>query len=155
MRGKWIAGAVALAAIGGTAAATTSVFGSESEAPSRPGYARLTVDLSDSHVALARRGGGGGGKPKVVYLKTSAPTTINPADPAAGGVGPYVDLTLKGCKKVVDGGVFPDSTDVYIQGSYVESPSKYHVLIGLDDEALATRTPFSITSNLTCLKGVK
>lgn len=153
MRRKWIAGVVALAAIGGTAAAATSVLGNGADAPSRPDYATVAVDLSDSQPALARKARGS--KPKVVYLKSSSGMSINPADPAAGGVGPFIDVELRGCSKVIDGGVFPDSTDVYVQGSYVESPSKYHVLIGLDDAAQAAPATFTISSNLTCLKGAK
>ena len=57
---------------------------------------------------------------------------------------------------MVDGGVVPKGTnDVFVQGTYVRSPREYHVLIGLDDGALDARAPFTITSNLTCLKGVK
>ena len=50
-----------------------------------------------------------------------------------------------------------DTTNVYLQGSYVKNPKQYHVLIALDDAAAAAspRAPFTITSNLTCLKGVK
>jgi hypothetical protein len=151
MRRKWIAGVVALAAIGSTAAVATSVFGSGAEPPSRPDYATVAVDLGGSQPALARRGS----KPKVRYLRSPTPAQINPADPAVGGVGPYIDVKLTGCAKVIDGGVFPSSTDVNVQGSYVQSAREYHVLIGLDDQALSTRAPFTITSNLTCLKGVK
>ena len=153
MSRKWIAALVALAAVASTALAAASAFSTDTQ--SRPDYTRVTVDLSD-----ARAKGGVSGttkKPKVVYLESSVPTSINPAPLAAGGFGPYIDLTLKGCSKVVDGGVFPRSTDVYLQGSYIESPSKYHVLIGLDDAANTDppHPPFQVDTNLTCLKGVK
>ena len=59
---------------------------------------------------------------------------------------------------MIDGGIVPtDTTDVYVQGSYVKNSKQYHVLIALDDAAAAAnpRLPFTITSNLTCLKSVK
>ena len=77
------------------------------------------------------------------------------ADPAAGGVGPYVDLALRGCSKVIDGNVVPSRLDVYSQGTYVASPNEYHALIAIDEESLGDRTPFTVNSNLTCLKRVK
>jgi hypothetical protein len=157
MSRKWIAGLVALAAIGGTAFAAASALNTGSGP--RPAYATFTVDLSDAQptVARAKAGIGGPSGPQLVYLESSTPTTINPADRAAGGIGPYVDVRLKGCSKVVSGGVVPLSTDVFVQGSYVQSPSKFHVLIGLDDAAVAAspRAPFQINTNLTCLQGVK
>ena len=64
-------------------------------------------------------------------------------------------MKLTGCSKVIDGGVVPSRTDVYVQGTYVKSAGEYHVLIGLDTDRTANRTPFTITSNLTCLKGTK
>jgi ABC-type transport system substrate-binding protein len=156
MSRKWIAGLVALAAVGGTAVAATAAL--STGADTRPPTATVTVDLSDERANARPKGGIGGGstkKPRLVYLQSSTPETINPADPAAGGVGPYIDVKLTGCAKVIDGGVVPSRFDVYQQGSYVKSPSEYHVLISLDNEALGNRTPFTITSNLTCLKGVK
>lgn len=153
MRRKWIAGVVALAAVGGTAAAATSVLGNGGEPPSRPDYATVAVDLGGAQPPHARQAKAVSTKPKVLYLKSRSQITINPADPTVGGVGRYIDVKLTGCSKVIDGGVFPSSTDVYMQGSYVKSPSEYHVLIGLDDTA--PTTPFTITSNLTCLKGAR
>jgi hypothetical protein len=157
MSRKWIAGLVALAAVGGTAFAAASALSTGEGA--RPAYATVNVDLSDAQPTAARAKGGIGHSsgPQLVYLESSTPTTINPADPAGGGIGPYIDVRLKGCSKVISGGVVPQSTDVFVQGSYVESPSKFHVLIGLDDAAVAVspRTPFQIDTNLTCLKGVK
>ncbi len=157
MSRKWIAGLVALAAVAGTAIGVGSALGTGAAA--RPPTATVAVDLGGA-AANARAKGGVAAttkKPKVVYLQSSTPTTINPADPAAGGVGPYIDVKLTGCSKVIDGGVVPSRTDVYQQGTYVKSPSEYHVLINLDQESIAAgnRTPFTITSNLTCLKGVK
>ena len=155
MSSKWIAGLVALAAVAGTAFAAASAFSTSAE--TRPPTATVSVDLSGAHANARPKGGIGGTtkKPKVVYLQSSTPTPINPADPTAGGVGPYVDVKLTGCSKVIDGGVVPSRFDVYQQGTYVKRPSEYHVLINLDNEALANRAPFTITSNLTCLKGVK
>ena len=151
MSRKWIAALVALAAVAGGALAATSAFSTGTNA--RPPTANVTVDLSKAQRETGARATKK--KPRIVYLQSSTPKTINPADPAAGGIGPYIDVKLTGCAKVLDGGVNPSRFDVYMQGSYVASPSEYHVLLALDNEALGNRTPFTITSNLTCLKGVK
>jgi hypothetical protein len=157
MSRKLIGLAVVAAIAGGAALATASVGGGDSAA--RPDYATVSVDLSQSasREATAQRGLAVGKKkkPRLVYLQSPGPTTINPADPSAGGVGPYVDVKLTGCAKVIDGGVVSSRLDVYQQGSYVQSNAEYHVLIGIDATNLGDRTPFTITSNLTCLKGVK
>jgi hypothetical protein len=155
MSRKWIAGLAVVAIAGATTVAATSVLGNGSTV--RPSYATMTVDLRQQAAAARPKAGTGSSGPKLLYLQSSTPTTINPADPAAGGLGPFVDVRLKGCSKVVSGGVVPLSTDVFTQGSYVESPSKFHVLIGLDDAAAAAipRVPFQINTNLTCLKGAK
>ena len=160
MSRKWIGVAVATAVVGGTALAAASVGGDDSGP--RPAYATVTVDLGEGDEVNARPkgigGGGGGGtakKPQLVYLQSSTPVTINPADPAAGGVGAFIDVKLTGCKKVIDGGVVPSRFDVYSQGTYVANPAEYHALIAIDKESLGDRTPFTITSNLTCLKNVK
>ncbi len=57
----------------------------------------------------------------------------------------------------MEGGVVPSRPDVFVQGSFIKSSSEYHVLIGLENQPNngRTRTPFTITSHLTCLKGVK
>jgi hypothetical protein len=162
MRRRWIVGLVAIAAVGGTVAVANAVLGTQSRPT--PRYAVVNVDLGHSAPAHARSGGGGGGegggggatkKPQLVYLDSPTPKTINPADVSAGGIGPFIDVKLTGCSKVIDGGVVPSRTDVYVRGSYVQSKSEYHVLISLDAGSLADRTPYTITSNLTCLKGVK
>lgn len=153
MSRKWIAGLVALAALGGTAFATSAVL--SSGAGARPAYATVAVDLSRAAPATARANANApSSKPKVVYLQSSDPTTINPAPPPTG-TGAFVDVKLTGCSKVVDGGVVPSDTNVYVQGSYVKSRSEYHVLIGLDDAAQAAPAQFTITSYLTCLKGAR
>jgi hypothetical protein len=158
MSRKWIGLAVLAVVAGGTALATASMGGDSSP---RPDYATVDVDLAGGGGVAAKpqRGLPGGGgkkkKPRLVYLQSATPTTINPADPTAGGVGPYVDVKLTGCAKVVDGGVVPSRLDVYVQGSYVQTNAEYHVLIGIDEDNLDDRTPFTITSSLTCLKGVK
>lgn len=148
-------GGLALVAIGGVAAASAlSAGGTTSPAgPASPDYATVKVDLrkSDPAGSQARRATK---KPKLVYLKSSTPTTVDPADPPAG-VGPYVDVGLTGCSKVIDGNVVPSRGDVYVQGGYVESRSEYHVLIGLDKDSLGDRTPFTVSTSLICLKGVK
>jgi hypothetical protein len=152
---KKLIGAMAVIVVAGGTALATAAGGGGSGA--RPDYATVTIDLSGKPAAGAKGLAGGGGgtkKPRLVYL-VDADTPINPADPAAGGVGPYVDVRLTGCKKVVDGNVVPDRLDVYSQGTYVESPSIYHALIAIDEESLGDRTPFTVDSNLTCLKGVK
>ena len=155
MSRKWIGIAVAIVAVGGTALATAKVGGGGSDV--RPDYATVTVHMGPGGnvAAKPRAGVGGKKKPQVVYLESSAPVPINPADPAAGWVGPYVDLALRGCSKVIDGNVVPSRLDVYSQGTYVASPNEYHALIAIDEESLGDRTPFTINSNLTCLKRVK
>jgi hypothetical protein len=159
MSRKWIGGLVAVAAIGATALAASSVLGAGGSGDPRPAYATVHVDLSKQAPAAARRSADAKGKkkpkkPKVVYLQSPSPQPINPAD-APAGVGPFIDVKLTGCSKVLDGGVVPSRTDVFVQGTYVKSAGEYHVLIGLDDAGLQNRTPFTITSNLTCIKGTK
>ncbi len=147
-------------AVAGTGAAVaiaaTSVLGSDDHAPA---YGKLSIDLSKDRAGSRGGGGGGGGggrhastKPRVVYLK-SGETQV---DPIAIGT-PYLDIKLTGCSKVVDGGILTQNHDIYVQGSYVASPGEYHVRIGFDDGAVAAGQvqPFTITSHLTCLKGVK
>ena len=156
MSTKWIGAAVAVIAVaGGTALATAA---QDDGAGPRPDFATVTVDLSGAGGNARPKGVPGGGntkKPRLVYLESTSPVTINPADPAAGGVGPYIDVKLTGCKKVIDGGVVPSRLDVYSQGTYVATPAEYHALIALDAQSLGDRTAFTINSNLTCLKGVK
>jgi hypothetical protein len=160
MSRKWIGGLVAVAAVGAGALAASSVLGADGGGSPRPAYATVSVDLGKQAPAHARTSSKAPPKkqkkPKLVYLQSPAPVTINPADATAGGVGPNIDVKLTGCSKVVDGGVVPSRVDVFVQGTYVKSNSEYHVLIGLRDQApTSDRTPFTITSNLTCLKGVK
>jgi hypothetical protein len=156
MSRKWIVGLVALVAVGGTAFAAGTAFSTGTDAGRH--YSPVTVDLSKDAGATARaKGGIGGGgkpkKPKLLYLQSDTPTTID-----TNALGPYVDLALSGCAKVVNGGVFPRAnTDVYVQGSYTAAPNEYHVLIGLDDAAAGTspRPVIQVDTSLTCLKGVK
>ena len=144
MRGRRIkflatVGAVAVVAIG-----ATNVLGSDEHTPT---YGKLSFDLSKDRVHHASSGS----KPKVVYLK-SGETTV---DPVAIGT-PYLDIKLTGCRKVVDGGILTQDHDIYVQGSYVANPGEYHVRIGFDDNAVAAGVhAFTITSHLTCMKGVK
>jgi hypothetical protein len=159
MSRKWIGGLVAVAAIGATALAASSVLGAGGGADPRPAYATVHVDLSQQAPATARASADARGKkkpkkPKVVYLQSPSPQPINPADPPVG-LGPFIDVKLTGCSKVIDGGVVPSRTDVFVQGTYVKSASEYHVLIGIDADHTTDRAPFTITSNLTCLKGTK
>jgi hypothetical protein len=152
MRRKWIAGVAALAAIGGTTMAAASVIDNGAEPLGRPGHSTVTVDLSRERPAPASRAKPGS-KSKVVYLKSTTSDPISTADVSAGGLGPYISIKLKGCKKVIDGGVVPSDPDIYLQGSWVKSPRVYEVLVGLDDNALAERPTFTFGSFLTCLKG--
>jgi hypothetical protein len=144
--------------VAGVAIAATSVLGSDDHTPT---YGKLTIDLSKDRAPHGGAGGGNGGggnggstttKPRVVYLK-SGETQV---DPVAIGT-PYLDIKLTGCRKVVDGGILTQNHDIYVQGSYVANPGEYHVRIGFDDGAVAAGQvqPFTITSHLTCLKGVK
>jgi hypothetical protein len=155
MSRKLIGLAVVAAVAGGTALATASVGGG---GDSEDRWTTVTIDLSQNadRKATSQRGlAGSKKKPRLVYLQ-GQPTEINPADPSAGGFGPNIDVKLTGCSKVVEGGVVvTNRLDVYVQGSYVRSKGEYHVRIALDQNNLADRTPFTITSNLTCLKGVK
>jgi hypothetical protein len=153
----WTAAMAAAVVIAVVAVAATSVLGAGDD---EPRWGKLTFDLSkDAHGKRAPDHGGGGGgggpqthtgKPKVVYLKSGA-TVI---DPAAIGTS-YLDITLKGCRKVIEGGIATQDQDIFVQGSDVEPPGIYHVRIGFDDSAASTPHPFTITSHLTCLKGVK
>jgi hypothetical protein len=156
MSRKWIAGLVALVAVAAMGFAAGAALSGTDDGRT---YTPLTIDLSKGKkvAARAKAGPGATSKPKLTYLSSSTPTTINTAEPADGGFGAYVDLRLRGCDKVIDGGVFPHSSDVYVQGSYIQSPSKYHVLIGLDDAAAAAspRPTIQVDTNLTCLGGVK
>lgn len=156
MRTKLIAVATTLTAAAAIGFALASTSSTASETP--PDYTHLTIDLSGAArtKALAKPVPGSAKKAEVVYLQGSA-TTIDPSDPPVG-LSPFVDVKLTGCSKVIDGGIVPrDTTDLFIQGSYVKNSKQYHVLIALDDGAASAppRTPFTITSNLTCLKGVK
>jgi ABC-type transport system substrate-binding protein len=153
MSRKWIAGLVALVAVAATALAAAASLPERRPSPV-PSYHTLKVDPATLHTVPQGKVTGKS-KPKLTYLESSTPTTINPADAAQGGIGPYVDVKLTNCSKVISGGVVPISrTDVFVQGSYVSSPGEYHVLIAIDPDHLSDRTPFTIRSNLTCLKGV-
>jgi hypothetical protein len=156
MSRKLIAVATTLIAGGVAAFVVASSSSTASETPRA--YSQLTIDLGHrpGTTVLAKPAPGGSKRARVVYLQ-GAPTTINPADEPAG-LSPYVDIKLTGCSRVIDGGIVPtDTTNVYLQGSYVRNSRQYHVLIALDDAAAAEspRAPFTITSNLTCLKHVK
>jgi hypothetical protein len=160
MSRKWIGGLLAVAVLAGGAAAATSVLGADGAGSPRPAYATVDVDLSKATPQAARPSVQAKKKkknPKLVYLQSPAPVTINPADPAAGGVGPFVDVRLTGCSKVVEGGVVANRADVFVQGTSITNAGEYHVFIGLNpgSSTFADRTPFTITSHLTCLKGVK
>lgn len=156
MRTKLIAAAMTLTAAAAIGVAIASTSSTASETP--PGYTKLTIDLADAPrtKALAKPAPGSSKKPEIVYLQGAA-TTIDPSDPPVG-LSPFVDVKLTGCSKVIDGGIVPkDTTNLFIQGSYVKNSRQYHVLIALDDGAASAspRASFTITSNLTCLKGVK
>ena len=164
----WVAASAAAAVLAIVAIAATSVLGAGDEAPR---WGKVSIDLSKD--ARGKRapsgrghggggGGGGGGsggsgggtskpaKLKLIYLKS--PDTV--IDPVAIGTS-YLDIKLTGCRKVIDGGIATQDQDIFVQGSDVEPPGIYHVRIGFDDSAASTPHPFTITSHLTCLKGVK
>jgi hypothetical protein len=146
------------------AIAATSVLGAGDDSPR---WGKLSIDLSGDRVGKqapdpgggggGTGGGGGGGgsqtkpaKPKVIYLKSGA-TVV---DPTAIGTS-YLDIKLTGCRKVIDGGIATQDQDIFMQGTDVVNAGEYHVRIGFDDSAAGTPHPFTITSHLTCLKGVK
>ena len=160
MSRKWIGGLLTVAALAAAGVAATSVLGAEDGGDSpRPAYATVEVDLSEATPAAARPSSKPKKKkPKLTYLQSPAPVTINPAPtrrPAASArtstwrsPAARRSSTAASCRA---------AADVFVQGSYVANASEYHVLIGLDDPSAirATRTPFTINSHLICLKGVK
>lgn len=152
MSRKWIALVTALAAVAITALAASSVLGGSSQP--RPDYATVDVRLDNATPAAARSVSRKARRPKVLYLTGEGKVDTSPPPT---GAGPYIDfkLSAKGCTRVVDGGVGPDSTDVYQQGSYIAGRGEYHVLMGVDDAASASPFSFTFTSHLICLKGVR
>ncbi len=136
---------MALAAVA-AAFAAGAVFGGGT--PSRPAYA--TVDVRLERVAgAAGLSAKPAKKPKVVYLQGQESIDVD-------STGPNIDVRLSGCpgsSRVIDGGVFPDNTNVFQQGTYAPTSKEYHVLIGFDD--LALQADFQLSSHLICLKGVK
>ena len=151
MRRKWIGGLVALVALGGTAVAAASAF--DGGDGGRDAYGRVTVDLG-GHASQAARPDAakkGKAKPSILYLRSSTPQTVDVAD-----TGPYIQIALRQCPKgtkVIDGGVRPSNTNVYVQGNEVISKRSYRVLIGFDDAGPVEN--FSVTSHLICIGGVK
>ena len=151
MRGRWAAGAVALAALALGAFGATAVFGGDSGG--RPAYATVGIEMEralgderSGRVATRAKAK----KPKVIYLQGEA-STVDVSE-----TGPYIDVRLFSCpgnSRVLDGGVFPLDPRVYQQGSYVPSDKEYHVLLGFQDEQSAA--DFELTSHLICIKGVK
>lgn len=143
----WMAALAGAATLAVVAAGAATVLGAGDEAPR---YGKLTIDLSEGKASKAAQQPKPP-KPRIVYLK-SGETLV---DPVAIGT-PYLDIKLTGCRKVIDGGVLTQDHDIYVQGSYVANPGEYHVRIGFDDAAVVAGVhPFTITSHLTCLKGVK
>ena len=145
-RGKrsWMAALAGVAALAAVAVGAASVLGAGDEPPR---YGKLAIDLSNDRAKAQ------GNNPRVIYLK-SGETLVDPTAPEIGT--PYLDIKLTGCRKVIDGGVLTQNHDIYVQGSYVANPGEYHVRIGFDDAAVAAGVhPFTITSHLTCLKGLK
>jgi hypothetical protein len=141
----WAATLAAAGAVSVIAVAATNVLGSDEGSPV---YGKVSIDLSK---AKSKPAPTNTKKPQVVYLK-SGETSV---DPIAIGT-PYLDIKLTGCRKVIDGGILTQDHDIYVQGSYVANPGEYHVRIGFDDAAVAAGVhAFTITSHLTCLKGVK
>ena len=149
---KLIAGLLTAVVAGGAAVAVAAPGAPEPAEP--PEYAHVDVRLGGSAKAIS------GKKPTLVYLQNDDAGTINPADPSAGGIGPYVDIALSGqtrrqCPRVIDGGVVPSRKDVYQQGTYFNGKGEYHVLLGPNLETQTEPTPYKIKSSLICLKGVK
>jgi hypothetical protein len=145
MRAVGVAAALAAAVVGLTAGAVSG----GAEPSSLPEYANIEVTL-ELVAGDAGFGAAKAKKPRVLYLLGEA----SPID--VDSTGPYVDIRLASCpgkSRVIDGGVVADNTDVYQQGSYVETSDEYHVRLGFDDDA--TPADFEFSSHLTCLKGVK
>ena len=154
MRRKWIVGLVALLALGGTAVAAASAF--DGVAGGRDSYGRVTVDLGGhaSQVARADAAKKGKAKPSILYLRSSTPQAVDVA-----ATGPHIQIDLRQCPKgtkVIDGGVRPSNTNVFVQGNEVISKRSYRVLVGFnapENDPLVQN--FSVTSHLTCIGGVK
>ena len=81
MSRKWIGGLLTVAALAAAGVAATSVLGAEDGGDSpRPAYATVEVDLSEATPAAARPSSKPKKKkPKLTYLQSPAPVTINPA----------------------------------------------------------------------------
>jgi hypothetical protein len=145
---KWIvAGAVALAAVGGAATMATSVFGGGSEP--RTGVAVVDVKMKSATSPATQRPKKAK-KPTMLYLRSPA-ETVDVAQ-----TGAFIDVRLSRCpgnSRVVEGGVLPDNTNVYEQGSYLEDTKSYHVLLAFDDSGPVVN--FNFTAHLTCIKGVE
>jgi len=95
----------------------------------------------------------GKAKPSVTYLRSSTPQTVD-----VTATGPHIQIDLRQCpkgSKVVDGGVRPSNTNVFVQGSEVISKRVYRVLIGFTSTDPAVVQNFTVTSHLTCIAGVK
>ena len=139
------------------ALAVGTVLGSGSQIDVRPSYATVKARVQPvaPPAGAKQEHGKASSKPKVVYL--SGKGTVN-TDPAAGGTGPYIDFKLTAprnvCPRVINGGINAGSLDLFQQGSYVKK-GKYHVLMGLDDNAAGTPTSFPYESQVICLKGVR
>ena len=160
MSRKWIGGLVAVAAIGATALAASSVLGAGGGADPRPAYATVHVDLSKQAPATARPSADAKGKkkpkkPKVVYLQSPSPQPINPADAPAGS-GP---VHRREAHRLLEGdrrwrGAEPHGRlrpgDLREERQRVPRADRTR-----RREHPANRAPFTITSNLTCLKGTK
>jgi hypothetical protein len=148
MRRKWIAaGTAAIAAVAGATVMATSVFGGGSE--SRAGTAVVDVKMQSPAEPASLRAKKGK-KPTMLYLQTPAQ-----AVDVAQTTG-FIDVRLSRCpgkSRVVEGGVLPDNTNVYEQGSYLEGTKTYHVLLGFDDTGPVVN--FNFTAHLTCIKGVR
>jgi hypothetical protein len=148
MSRKWILGTIMVVAVGLTATAASAVFGGGSTG--RPDYASVEVRMDGVAPGSSNFRAKKAKKPSVIYLQGDVSTVD------VSATGPYIDVGLASCpgkSKVIDGGVAPQSTGVYQQGSYIPSDKEYHVLIGF--ETGETPADFQLTSHLVCIKGVK
>jgi hypothetical protein len=135
-------------AVGLTATAASAVFGGGSTG--RPDYASVEVRMDGVAQGSSNFRAKKAKKPSVIYLQGDVSTVD------VSATGPYIDVGLASCpgkSKVIDGGVAPQSTGVYQQGSYIPNDKEYHVLIGF--ETGETPADFQLTSHLVCIKGVK
>ena len=145
MRRKWIvAGAASLAAVAGAAMMATTVFGGGAEP--RAASLRSIWSSRRRQRTSGPRGEEADGRLSRPGRRHVVDSDRSRADSSTCASGPCPRNT-----RVIEGGIgATDNFDVFVQGSYIDDNRRdYHVLIADVDEP----GPFTLDSNLTCLKG--